>query len=77
MDQNKLGAEYQNKVVDTNIVAFFDLLAKFDFEDKQKEVLVNNSTSQELAPSSEVLLFTNNSNDKPAVRASGKTCSAK
>lgn len=40
---------YEN-IIDNDLVSFFDLLARFDYEDKQKEKLVLSSDSLVSAP---------------------------
>lgn len=60
--------EIKTKNEETGLIGlanFFDLLAKFDYEDKQKEKEFK----------SPEVVVNDNSNSKPAVRTSGKTCS--
>jgi alpha-glucuronidase len=75
---DKVNTNSQNIILDNtetaDLAGFFDLLAKFDHQDRTRSVVDN--TSLVSAPRG-VLSVTNRDNlDKnPAVRTSGKTCS--
>lgn len=57
-------------LIDSNIVSFFDLLAKFDFEDKQRETSTPVTDSLDLTPSKELVSgVEENSDSTPAVSA--------
>ncbi len=60
----------QQEIVDNDIVSFFDLLAKFDFEDQQKAGSVSASDPSVQTPSEGSLIRTeNNPDSNPAVSA--------
>jgi len=45
---NELVTRQQSDVkIDDSIVKFFDLLARFDYEDKQKELSLTNTTQEQ------------------------------
>ncbi len=60
----------------TDLAGFFDLLAKFDVEDSKKPVIDDSSLDSASRDISSVT-DRNNLDKNPAVRTSGKTCSAK
>lgn len=51
----ELSEEAKNELVSKDIVSFFDLLAKFDYEDKQKEKSVLKTDLVVSAPMGSVL----------------------
>ncbi|HEY4505203.1 MAG TPA: hypothetical protein VJG67_00730 [Candidatus Paceibacterota bacterium] len=58
------------------LASFFDLLSRFDYEDKKNEYSVID-TSSLTNPREPVSQTEDNLDNKPAIRTSGKTCSLK
>ncbi len=59
-----------SEVIDNDIVSFFDLLAKFDFEDQQKDSSVSVIDPSVKTPSEGSMRMTeDNPDSKPAVSA--------